>query len=715
MNKLIHTLIMLTLLVSTASAANWIFDPVPGTITDGEWTFAATVNGTSLAVGACSADPGAVATLDFTKGVTSPDETTTYTITTLNPQFSTYGNKTRVGELRLPASGLANISANAFNGCTALTNVVNFLPDSVTILGEAAFQSVPAQQSLVLRGVVSVPLYCFKLSSVTQVTFGSALKTLNGNYGRGCFDSCQKLTTVNFDPGMTGGTISGEGVFAYCSKLTGTVDLSGFTNLGGNRPFYYYGGSINKIILSSSLTAIAESFLHSASSVKTIEFTAGPPSITGTSLYKIYNYTVNTSLSDLYTIVPETYKNDWAAYCENDTINDLNSYWDPAWVPAAKSKNLFLVYKSVGGVGGELGDWVYDGTCIESTRQGWKFGGALNGAKALTVGDCVAHPSMVSDLDFSTSVTDTNGNGLAIVNVSPAFAYADGRDRVDYIKPKPGAGYVGKVVLPESGLVTIGKCAFGLCTNLTEVTPALPDSVTSVGAYAFQGVPFAAGKRDIRLYGISTIEYGVFYQAPVTSVAFGPRLKKLSCKWMNSAFLDCVALTNIVFDPAMSGGYCEGTTYGPFEGCNNVRKLDLSGFSSLAYHLDNGSSIGRFGTMNGVGEIMLGTNLTALGKSIFNNMPGLTNVTFKGVPPTLLETPYISGQSATKKVTTYIHSTKKSLANSEGKRWLDYAVNADIRAKGTTWAADYVTAEIDLSLRPLLTIEPDIGTVVVLR
>ncbi|NLE43057.1 MAG: hypothetical protein GX615_14695, partial [Lentisphaerae bacterium] len=53
MNKLIHAIIMLTLLVSTASAANWIFDPVAGTITDGEWTFAATVNGTSLAVGAC--------------------------------------------------------------------------------------------------------------------------------------------------------------------------------------------------------------------------------------------------------------------------------------------------------------------------------------------------------------------------------------------------------------------------------------------------------------------------------------------------------------------------------------------------------------------------------------------------------------------------------------------------------------------------------------
>jgi hypothetical protein len=388
---------------TAATAANWFFDPDADTMTDGVWTFTnVTATATDLTVGPCVGCPDEFSTLDFSKPVTNAAGTS-FTIDSLGALFGKTTNNWRpksvttttgmnLRELVLPATGLTSIGEGAFGGCVNLTNVVNFLPDSVTTLGAGAFHSVKARQSLVLRGAVTLSQACFYDSSITDVTFGSALKTLQGNYERGCFGSCKELTTVNFDPAMSEGAISGESVFAYCSKLTGTIDFSGFTSLG-SRPFYDYKGDIKKLILSSSLTYISDSFLHSMDSLDVIEFTAGPPAITGTSLYRIYNYTTKTSLYDLYTVVPEAYKDDWAQYCENGEINALDSHWDSALVPDAYSKNLFLVHMSDSG--GELGDWVYDGTTVESTRQGWKFNASLNGIKALTVGAWVSHPSTV--------------------------------------------------------------------------------------------------------------------------------------------------------------------------------------------------------------------------------------------------------------------------------------------------------------------------------
>ena len=120
-----------------AADPQWTYNSTAGTISDGDWTFVATANGTDLTVGAVSADPGAGATLDFSKAVT--DGSATYTIVTLNPNFAAYANKANLTALVLPATGLITISADAFNGCTSLASISPFLPDSVTTVGERAF------------------------------------------------------------------------------------------------------------------------------------------------------------------------------------------------------------------------------------------------------------------------------------------------------------------------------------------------------------------------------------------------------------------------------------------------------------------------------------------------------------------------------------------------------------------------------------------------
>ena len=338
-----------------AADSQWTYKSTAGTISDGDWTFAATVNGTDLTVGAVSADPGAGATLDFSKAVT--DGSATYTIVTLNPNFAAYANKTNLTALVLPATGLITISTDAFNSCSNLTSISSFLPDSVETIGEGAFKSVPAQQDLSLKGVITVSKSAFYGCGVLSVTFGPGLKLLCGGWKSGCFWECGKIEALNFDPAMADATISGESVFAYPSSLKGTVDLRGFKSID-TRPFYAANGppgNVAKLLLSSNSTFLHECLMHSMYSTKLVEFDGGVPE--AANFYEAFN---NDHLSNLYVVVPEEYKDAWAAYCEDGAINDVDSYWSTNYVGNAHSHGIHLIYKSTSSGGEELGTWIYD-------------------------------------------------------------------------------------------------------------------------------------------------------------------------------------------------------------------------------------------------------------------------------------------------------------------------------------------------------------------
>lgn len=175
MNIKSFAILATALSVTTLAAANWTYtyseEDEYGQITDGVWAFAAAVNEGELTVNSVTNWPTTVSQLDFSKPVT--DETgNTYTITKLNPLFCVDLDNWKevepkeaakyLGELVLPADGLETISAGAFGGCSALTNVVNFLPDSVTTLGQAAFMDCTN-----LTG----SLYCKNVSTFTRCVF----------------------------------------------------------------------------------------------------------------------------------------------------------------------------------------------------------------------------------------------------------------------------------------------------------------------------------------------------------------------------------------------------------------------------------------------------------------------------------------------------------------------------------------------------------------
>ena len=653
------------------ATAYWLFDSSGKTITDGEWSFAATINKNTtdkLTVGAVSADPGANSTLDFSKPVKDADDNA-YVIHTLNPKFSDYENRTNLVSVVFPDSGLDTIEASAFYNCTALAGALE-IPCVVTVKGKA-----------------------FGYTAITSVTFGSNLKKLCGGWGSGCFTSCTSLTNVIFDAEMSGGTMDGEGIFAYCKALTGTIDLRGFTVLG-HRPFYSYGGSIKKMKLSSSMTSAVNSLFNAMTALKEVEFDGGVPP--GISYFTAALSNSSASLTDVYVFVPETYKDDWAAYCENDTIDAYSSYWDPEIVTIAKTKNIYLVYRSEGG-GGEVGHWLYDADAATVTDGDWTFNVTASG-KSLTVGTCTAYPADGGCLDFSASLTDADGGKFVFAHLDPQL-YTGTKNNDAALASAAGLA-IKELRFPTNHLASISDCAFVRIVNCTNIVNYLPDTVTTVGNRAFCYCPIVT---DVKLRGVTSISGCAFKGASITSAEFGKDLASYGCGYQSGAISSCPNLTNIFLHAEMSGAKFSGE-HAFYNNPKLGGTFDFTGFSLS-------SALGRPLDGTVVTNVIFRGTGDNLGAGVFEGMTKLQSIVFLGEPPTGadimlgIDDNRSSRLGANQDVVTYIYKAYKDA-------WIPYAENGSIKLKkrdgctSTTWKRDYIdTAVTDLQKRRLCLID----------
>ena len=318
---------------------SWVFDVENETLGDGKWLFAVLADGANLKVGSCLKWPDELSKLDFSMVATN-EAGEAFAITELNTAFGPSNTSTsdaglRVGELVLN-DGLLSIGAAAFSRLDNCTNVVNFLPDTVTKIGSYAFYKIPVQQDLSLKGVAylgtgtkgSQSTFTFGSSGITGVTFGPGLKEIN-SWANAAFNGCKSLAYVTFDQATMDASFGGirSDGFYGCSKLTGTVDLSGFSNLsyisdygGGNNIFS--GTKVEKFIVGEQCTKLAAGFFDGDTSLKEVVFMGPPPEITTNAntssgwsarkSSKFYNY--GQSSLKITTYITKENREAWAPY-----------------------------------------------------------------------------------------------------------------------------------------------------------------------------------------------------------------------------------------------------------------------------------------------------------------------------------------------------------------------------------------------------------------
>ena len=706
MKKLLFLLSAAVAGVSFAEQADhWTYNGL--TITDGEWTFAATVKAdtTDMTVGACAENgyPDALSLLDFSKPVSDGEKT--YDIVTLDTKLGaapdSYGkNQTTtpaglaVGELKLPDNGkLTTINVAAFGMLKNCTKVTPLLPDSVTTLGNGAFYYCAAQQDVRLYGLTTVSYSIFYSSKATSVTFGPNLHSFQFGYACGPFSACASLTNVTFDAAMSGAVfgngVGGGAIFENCSKLTGTLDLTGFSEIGSGA---FSGAKYETALLGVNLVKLTSGAFNGMKSLTSVKFYGAPPATLGTPVFG--SLPASQVIATYVMSEDPAVRAQWAALTAGGELNKTSSTWHPDYVAAGSVDKRFLVLPAGGG-GGDLGDWVYDESAHTLTRADgkWQFK-ASNSFIKLMLGVCTKWPDTVDELDFSARITDTEGTDMILYEIDTAFASGGTGEWGYFANGSPAiteaAQYVGRLVLPEEGLERICRGAFAGCTALTNVVRYLPDSVNYLGVGAFFKVPAA---QDVRV-NVSKLGYHAFGYAGLTSITCGPKLKELQGFYANTTFSSCKNMTNIWFDAGISGAKLDSSSDGVFGGCSKLKGcLDLRGFSKL------GESPNIGGTK--LQEVVIGDAVNSLSSSFFGNCGTITNVIFTGRPPVVLGVPYFGSYLKTLTLTTVYKDYLKA-TNSAGRCWKDYANGRYIWPARSTWAAEYVASGIDLKNRPLL-------------
>ena len=384
MKKLLF-LVATAIVVVGGVYADWLYDPTESTVSDGVWTFGATVKAgtTELTVNAVQIAPSEVSPLDFSQLVT--DGSTVYTIVTLNPQFATaacgqrsnkpylditpHDGYDKVGSLVLPETGLMEISASAFAGCvnlegtltlpdglktigscafarcTGITKVVNYVPDTVTTLGDGAFIEVPAGGELRLWSVGTITTLTGWKSGIESIYFGPGLKSMTGaHWAASPFRECTSLVNLTFDPGITGASWGGQSVFSGSNNITNEVlDLSGFKTVSANWGLFS-GSKVEKVVFGTGIITLDGESLKTFTALKEVTFAGKPP----TSLMNVYKGLG--SKQEVKTYVQRNYIDYWKPLAQDNVINDSSSSFSTAYVAADLQPYRLLLCKEADGL-----------------------------------------------------------------------------------------------------------------------------------------------------------------------------------------------------------------------------------------------------------------------------------------------------------------------------------------------------------------------------
>ena len=472
-----------------------------------------------------------------------PKSTTSVTIP---DSVTTIGNyafqNTQLTNVTIPNS-VQSIGTRAFKN-TQLTNVT--IPDSVTTIGDYAFFSTQLTNVTIPDSVITIGNYAFEETQLTNVTIGNSVTTI-GDYA---FYETQ-LTNVTIGNSVT--TI-GEFAFAY-TQLTNVTIPDSVITIGD---YAFYETQLTNVTIGNSVTTIGD---HAFADTKLTNVTI-PDSVQSIG-FGAFN---NTQLTNVTIPANTTIKEN--TFDDNVIINrvDINaaelSTDDPnhLFIPAGTTEiTEDMVPKSTTSV------------TIPNSVQSIGFR-----AFAETPLTNVTIPNSVKTIDqsafFGTQLTNvTIGNSVTTIG---DYAFADTQltnvtigNSVIFIGNKAFENTkLTNVTIPDS-VQSIGFGAFKK-TQLTNVT--IGNSVTTIGDYAFadtqltnvtigNSVIFIGNKafENTKLTNVTipdsvqSIGFGAFKKTQLTNVTIGNSVTTIG----DYAFAD-TQLTNVTIpDSVQSIGF----------------------------------------------------------------------------------------------------------------------------------------------------------------
>ncbi len=337
--------------------------------------------------------------------------------------------------------GVTSIGNYAFRNCTSLTSVT--IPDSVTSIGDWAFAWCESLASVTIgNSVTSIGFEAFAYcTSLTSVTIGNSVTSI----GEWAFMECTSLTAIYVDARNPVYSSDASGVL-YDKEKTVLIQ-------------YPAGNARTTFVIPDSVTSIGGGAFGECTSLASVTI---PDSVTSIGDYA---FAICTSLARV--TIPDSVTsigNSAFRYCtslESVTIPDSVTRIGDRAFEECMSLTGVTIPDSMTSIGDETFEYC---TSLENVT----IGNSVTSIGEWAFVDCTSLTAIHVDAQNPAYCSDASGV-LYDKEKTVLIQYPAGNARTMF-------------AIPDS-VTSIGNYAFLYCTSLASVT--IPDSVTSIGGGAF--------------------------------------------------------------------------------------------------------------------------------------------------------------------------------------------------------------------------------------
>ena len=511
---------------------------------------------------------------------------------------------------------VTTIGEGAFGACHNLDGVT--ISDSVTSIGNQAFVSCFNLESVIIPdSVTSIGESAFSgCDLLTSVAIGNGVNSI----GDGAFRGCYNLTSIVIPEGavLEDSCFSSFGVFGDCTALT-------------------------SVTLPSTLTKIPDYAFSGCSSLSDVYYNG-----TKTQKDAIYIGSNNTYLTNAtwhYVLCEQnghTYDN---AYDSNCNVCGAERVVVPEGLAYSISNGKVTITRYTGSATTVIIPSTIEGYPVTSIGDhAFDF---CHNLTSVTLGDSVT--------EIGYSAFD-NCSKLTNITVDTENQYYSSQDGILFSKDKttlvkyPIGKTVTTYTIPDS-VTSIGDYAFCSCDSLTSIT--IPDSVNTIGGGAFHGC--SSLERITIPDSVTSIgSYAFSGCSSLTSITIPDSVTKIQ----NGAFKRCDSLTNITVDEeneifsSQDGvlfnkdkttivAYPNGKTATTYTTPDSVTTIGMEAFRSCSslVSITLGDSVTTidsyaFAACDSLISITFGNSVTEIGMRAFEGCSSLTSVT---VPASVTE------------------------------------------------------------------------------
>jgi hypothetical protein len=450
--------------------------------------------------------------------------------------------------------GTTSIVSGAFSGCSNLSSVT--IPESVTEIGWGAFQLCSGLTSIVIES--GNPIYdsrdnCNAIIETSTNTLiigckNTIIPNSVTNIGSDAFFWCAGLTSVTIPNSVTS---IGDCAFQECSGLTSVTIGNGVTSIGYSAFSRCTG--LTSVTIPNSVTSIGDCAFQECRGLTSVTIGNGVTSI-GDYAFSGCNNLKSIHITDLSAWcrvrLPQEGILAYHLYLNDEEItelvipDDVQSIGDGAFYRCSS-----LTSVTFGSGVTSIGDWAFE-RCSNLTS-------VTLGSGVTSIGNGV----------FSGCT------GMASIYIEEGNTCYDSRDNCNaIIETASNTLILGckNTVIPES-VTSIGDYAFSGCSGLTSIT--ILSSITSIGNNAFYGcnnlktVTLESNEVASENRSLSTI-----FGSQVQKYVIGDSVSSIG----DYAFSGCSSLKNLIIPDGITS-----IGDGAFQGCSSLQYNSLSNTSYL--------------------------------------------------------------------------------------------------------------------------------------